>query len=73
MDDDGISQVTILIFLLIMSAFFSACEAAFNDYSRIRMKNLACSNNKRADLVIRLDEKNDNLMSTILIFNNTLS
>jgi CBS domain containing-hemolysin-like protein len=73
MDDDGISQVTILIFLLIMSAFFSACEAAFNDYSRIRMKNLACSNNKRADLVIRLDEKNDNLMSTILIFNNTFN
>jgi CBS domain containing-hemolysin-like protein len=56
-----------------MSAFFSACEAAFNDYSRIRIKNLACSNNKRADLVIRLDEKNDNLMSTILIFNNTFN
>jgi CBS domain containing-hemolysin-like protein len=73
MDDDGISQVTILIFLLIMSAFFSACEAAFNDYSRIRIKNLACSNNKRAELVIRLDEKNDNLMSTILIFNNTFN
>jgi CBS domain containing-hemolysin-like protein len=73
MDDDGISQVTILIFLLIMSAFFSACEAAFNDYSRIRMKNLACSNNKRAELVIRLDEKSDNLMSTILIFNNTFN
>lgn len=73
MDDDGISQVAILIFLLIMSAFFSACEAAFNDYSRIRMKNLACSNNKRAELVIRLDEKNDNLMSTILIFNNTFN
>ncbi len=73
MDDDGISQVAILIFLLIMSAFFSACEAAFNDYSRIRMKNLACSNNKKAELVMRLDEKNDNLISTILIFNNTFN
>lgn len=73
MDDDGISQVAMLIFLLIMSAFFSACEAAFNDFSRIRIKNLACSNNKRAELVMRLDEKNDNLMSTILIFNNTFN
>ncbi|WP_019228185.1 HlyC/CorC family transporter [Sedimentibacter sp. B4] len=73
MDDDGISQVAILIILLIMSAFFSACEAAFNDYSRIRMKNLACSNNKKAELVIRLDEKSDSLISTILIFNNTFN
>lgn len=73
MDDDGISQVAILIILLIMSAFFSACEAAFNDFSRIRMKNLAGSNNKKAELVMRLDEKNDNLMSTILIFNNTFN
>lgn len=73
MDDDGISQVAILIILLIMSAFFSACEAAFNDYSRIRMKNLAGSNNKKAELVMKLDEKNDNLMSTILILNNTFN
>lgn len=73
MDDDGISQVAILIILLIMSAFFSACEAAFNDYSRIRIKNLACSNNKKAELVIRLDEKSDSLISTILIFNNTFN
>lgn len=73
MDDDGISQVAILIILLIMSAFFSACEAAFNDYSRIRMKNLACSNNKKAELVIRLDEKSDSLISTILIFNSTFN
>lgn len=70
MGDDGISQVTIIIILLLMSAFFSACETAFNNYSRIRMKNLSYSNNKKADLVVRLDENFDNLMSTILIFNN---
>ncbi|MGB4439800.1 MAG: hemolysin family protein [Sedimentibacter sp.] len=70
MDDDGISQVTIIIFLLLMSAFFSASETAFNKYNRIRMKNFSYSNNKKADLVIRLDENYDNLISTILIFNN---
>jgi len=70
MDDDGISQVTIIIFLLLMSAFFSASETAFNKYNRIRMKNFSYSNNKKADLVIKLDENYDNLISTILIFNN---
>jgi len=53
-----------------MSAFFSASETAFNNFNRIRMKNLSYSNNKKADLVLRLDENYDNLMSTILIFNN---
>jgi len=70
MDDDSLSQVTIIIFLLLMSAFFSASETAFNNFNRIRMKNLSYSNNKKADLVLRLDENYDNLMSTILIFNN---
>jgi len=70
MDDDGISQVTMIFILLLMSAFFSASETAFNKYNRIRMKNFSYSNNKKADLVIRLDENYDNLISTILIFNN---
>ncbi len=69
MDDDGISRVIILILLLLMSAFFSAAETAFINFNRIRMKNLCNSNNKKAFLVLELDENYDNLMSTILIFN----
>jgi putative hemolysin len=69
MDDDGISQVVILILLLLMSAFFSAAESAFINFNRIRMKNLANSNDKKANLVLSLDENYDSLMSTILIFN----
>ena len=70
MDDDGISQVAILIFLLLMSAFFSASETAFNNYNRIRMRNFLNSNNQKAELVMKLDENYGNLISTILIFNN---
>ncbi|MFA9423261.1 MAG: HlyC/CorC family transporter [Sedimentibacter sp.] len=73
MDDDSISQVAIIIFLLLISAFFSASETAFNNFNRIRMRNSAYSNNKKADLVIRLDENYDNLISTIIIFNNILN
>ncbi|MGD9569423.1 MAG: HlyC/CorC family transporter [Sedimentibacter sp.] len=70
MDDDGISRVVILIFLLLMSAFISAAETAFINFNRIRMKNLANSNNKKAALVLNLDENFNNLLSTILIFNS---
>ena len=38
--------------------------------NRIRMKNMADKGNKRAALVLELEEKYDNLLSTILIGNN---
>lgn len=68
MDDDGISRVVILILLLLMSAFLAAAETAFINFNRIRMRNLSNSNNKKASLVLKLDENYDNLISTFLIF-----
>lgn len=67
MDDDGISQVAILIIMLLISAYFSAAETAFLNYSKSRMKNLA-ANNRKAILVLKLEDNYDNLMSTVLIF-----
>lgn len=69
MDDDGISQVAVLIIMLLISAYFSATETAFLNYSKTRIKNLAATN-KKADLVLKLEDNYDNLMSTVLIFNN---
>lgn len=69
MDDDGISRVVILSLLIIMSAFLSAAETAFIEFSRIRMKNISNSN-KKAALVLKLDDNYDTVMSTILIFDN---
>lgn len=67
MDDDGISQVALLIIMLLISAYFSAAESAFLNYSKSRMKNLPTSNRK-ANMVLRLEDNYDDLMSTVLIF-----
>ena len=67
MDDDGISQVTLLIIMLLISAYFSAAESAFLNYSKSRMKNLS-ANNRKANMVLRLEDNYDKLMSTVLIF-----
>ena len=67
MDDDGISQVAILIIMLLISAYFSAAESAFLNYSKSRMKNYP-ANNRKASMVLRLEDNYDNLMSTVLIF-----
>ncbi|NLK64110.1 MAG: HlyC/CorC family transporter [Tissierellia bacterium] len=72
MDDDGISQVAILIFALLISAYFSAAETAFRKFNKSRMRNLA-SNNKKAALVLKLEDDYDNLMSTIIIFRSIVN
>ncbi len=72
MDDDAISRVLILFLLILMSAILSAAETAFVNFSRIRMKNLSTSN-KKANLVLRLDDDYDKLMSTIYILDNVIN
>ncbi len=59
--------------MLIMSAFFSAAETAFSSLNRIRIKNLAKNGEKRAIAVMKLSEKYDRLLSTILIGNNIVN
>ncbi len=66
-------QILIIIFCIIMSAYFSATETALSTFNRIRMKNMAEKGNKRAALVIKLSEKYDALLSTILIGNNIVN
>lgn len=69
MDDDGISRVVVFVLLLLFSGFLSAAETAFVRINRIRMKNLADSNDKKVEPVLKLVNNYDILMSTILIFN----
>lgn len=63
----------IIIFCIIMSAFFSATETAFSSLNRIRIRNMAEKGNKKAQLVMRLSESYDSLLSTILIGNNIVN
>ena len=66
-------QIVIIVFCIIMSAYFSATETAFSTFNKIRVKNLADKGNKRAAKVIKLSENYDTLLSTILIGNNIVN
>ncbi len=66
-------QIVIIVFCVIMSAYFSATETAFSTFNRIRMKGLAEKGNKRAATVLKLSENYDTLISAILIGNNIVN
>ena len=72
MDSYSISLVIIII-CIIMSAYFSATETAFSSLNRIRIKNMSEKGNKRAQLVLRLSENYDSVLSSILIGNNIVN
>ncbi|MBT9779220.1 DUF21 domain-containing protein [Clostridium sp. MCC353] len=72
MESHSISLI-IIVFCIVMSAYFSATETAFSSLNRIRIKNMAEKGNKRAALVLKLSEDYDGLLSTILIGNNIVN
>ena len=59
-----------ILCLLLLSAFFSATETAFTSLNRIKMKNMANDDVKNAKLVLKVEDRYDKLLSTILIGNN---
>ena len=63
----------IILLCVVMSAYFSATETAFNTFNKIRVKNLAEKGNKRAARALELAENYDTLISTILIGNNIVN
>lgn len=73
MENKPMIIVLILIVLIIMSAFFSSTETAYSSYNRIRIKNKANSGDKRAQLVLKLSDNYNKLLSTILIGNNIVN
>lgn len=73
MDSDSIGQILFIAVLILMSAYFSASETAFFSMNKIRMKNMASNGNKRAELVLKLAENYDKLLSSILIGNNIVN
>ena len=66
-------SIGIIVVCLVFSAYFSATETAFTSLNRIRMKNMAGEGSQRAKKVLELEEKYDNLLSTILIGNNLVN
>ena len=70
---DGTGSILVLIALVFGSAYFSATETAFSSMNKIRLRSMANEGNNRAELVLRLAEDYDKLLSTILVGNNVVN
>ncbi len=73
MDSHSIGLAAAVCLLLVMSGYFSATETSFSSINRIRLKNMAGNGDKKAELVLKLSEDYDRLLSTILIGNNIVN
>ncbi|MCM1296068.1 MAG: hemolysin family protein [Muribaculaceae bacterium] len=68
----AIVLIVVLAILLILSAFFSASETAFTSLSQVRIKSLS-QTKKSAQLVLKMSENYNKLLSTLLIGNNIVN
>ena len=74
MPDGSVPLLIALITLLVFSSFFSSMETAYSCASRIKLRTLSTSGNKRATKVLNLAEKNfDKLITSILVGNNIVN
>ena len=62
-----------IVFLIALSAFFSGSETGLTGVSRAKIHKLKAEGHKRATLVSKLHDKNDDLISTILLGNNAVN
>ena len=72
MDANAI-QILVMGIMLVLSSYFSATETAFSSLNKTRIKTLAEKGNKKAEAVLKLSDKYDKLLSTILIGNNIVN
>ena len=73
MDSDNIGQLLILLFLLILSAFFSSAETALTTVNKIRMRTMSEEGNKKAKTVLKITNDSGKMLSAILIGNNIVN
>lgn len=65
--------LVIILFCFLCSGYFSATETAFTAINKIRLRTKADDGDKRAKLVLKLADKYDRLLTTILIGNNIVN
>lgn len=63
----------VIAILVILSALFSATETAFTSANRIRLKNMAEEGSKGAEVALKVMDKYDKCLTTILIGNNIVN
>ena len=65
-----IALISILIFLLILSGFFSGSETGMMAANKIKLKNLSKKSKNSAKRALELLKRPDQLLSAILVGNN---
>lgn len=73
MDTDSIIQFIFIIFLLVLSAFFSSAETAFTTVNKIKIRSLIDDGHKRAVSVAKIIDNSNKMLSAILIGNNIVN
>ncbi len=73
MDSSDAIQLSILILLLLLSAFFSSSETALTTVNKIRMRTLADAGDTRAEFVLKVIGNPSKMLSAILIGNNIVN
>ena len=70
---DNLGMLIPMLICVIMSAYFSATETAFNSLNVTKMKIAAEHGDRTADLVLRLLDDYNRLLTTILVGNNIVN
>lgn len=73
MDTTGVIQITALLILVLLSAFFSSAETALTTVNEVRLRTLAQEGSKRAARALSILNKYSKMLSTILIGNNIVN
>lgn len=70
---DTTQTIVILVILVLLSAFFSAAETAFTSANKIRLKYMHEEGSKGAGCALKVIEKYDKCLTTILVGNNIVN
>ena len=65
--NDTLIQILVLLFLILMNAFFAGSEIAFISLNQMKMKSKAEEGDRRAKKVVQLIESPSNFLSAIQI------
>ena len=73
MDSSDAIQIATLLFLLLLSAFFSSAETSLTTVNKIRIQSLAEQGNRNAKTLEKVISDSSKMLSTILIGNNIVN
>ncbi len=73
MDSDSYTKFILLFIFLLLSSFFSASETAFISLNKLHLRNMIDNGVKNADMVKKISDIPQKLLSTILIGNNLVN